>query len=424
MQKKPYLTDFISGQDFAKVQKTALQNYNLPLEIVDTQGQPIKQLCRQNCIPKFCSLVRQSKLGEERCLYERLRGITIAMESGQPYISICHAGIPSACIPIMQKDIPLGGLFFGRCLWEAPTDMQVNDMLKDLLGVTEDDKKIKNAFLSLPIIPAREFFEIANFLFVLFYETCNLDPQIVRWRNELSSQQAQIGGFIQEQKQKPLSLQYTYHYERQLMGKVKTGDRTGSRDILNCMLSTIMLTDPGDLNVFKARLLGLVSILSRSAVEGGADIKEVLSKNLNYIEKLMEMNSQQELSAWTGKATYDFIELVHKTQSSLKITQLQPALDYIEANYLGQIALEDIARTVHLSVSRFAHLFKEKIGVNLVDYIGQMRIEKSKHLLLYTTKTAAEICYEVGYKNKSYFIQIFKKYTTMTPQQFRKANRR
>ena len=75
------------------------------------------------------------------------------------------------------------------------------------------------------------------------------------------------------------------------MGTVKTGDRSGARDILNCMLATIMLTDPGDIDVFKARLLELVSILSRSAVEGGADIKEVLNKNLDYIKRLMEIES-------------------------------------------------------------------------------------------------------------------------------------
>ena len=424
MPKRTYLTDFVSDENFAKVQKIALQNFNLPLEIVDTRGQPINPMCSGNCHPKFCRLVRQSKLGKEKCIYERLRSINIAIETGQPYISICHAGIVLACVPIMQKDIPLGGLFFGKCLWESPSDILVKNMFQNLRGVAENDKKLKDAFLSLPVVSAKEFFEISNFLFILFYETCNLDPQIVSWRNELSSQQAQIGGFIQEQKQKPLLQQYPYQYERQLMGKVKTGDRSGARDILNCMLATIMLTDPGDLDVFKARLLELVSILSRSAVEGGADIKEVLGKNLNYVKMLMEIGSQQELSAWIGKATYDFIELVYEKQDSRKVTQIQPAIEFIESNYSNQISLADIAHAAHLSISRLAHLFKEQLGMTMVDYISQTRIEKARQLLLYTSKTAAEVCFEVGYNNKSYFTRIFRKYTSLTPQQFRKDNRR
>jgi len=116
--------------------------------------------------------------------------------------------------------------------------------------------------------------------------------------------------------------------------------------------------------------------------------------------------------------------MVYSKQDSQKITQIKPALEFIDENYDQQIALADISRAAHLSVSRLAHVFKEQMGITVVDYLTSVRIEKAKYLLIATDKSCTEVCYEVGYNNQSYFTRIFKELSGLTPRQYRVSNRR
>lgn len=64
-------------------------------------------------------------------------------------------------------------------------------------------------------------------------------------------------------------------------------------------------------------------------------------------------------------------------------------------------------------------MFNGQIGTGFVDYINGKRIEYAKELLLTTEKNVKEIAVMVGFNNSKYFTGIFKKYTGMTPGEFR-----
>jgi two-component system response regulator YesN len=180
----------------------------------------------------------------------------------------------------------------------------------------------------------------------------------------------------------------------------------------------------GDLGVLKARLLELLSILSRSAVEGGVNIDVMLEKNLTFVNKVMQIDNQEDLCAWISTALNEFIELVYSLQDARKVTQIRPAINYIDANYNKPITLADVARASHLSVSRLAHIFKEQMGITIIDYLTNVRIERAKQLLLATDQNCTEVCFEIGYNNQSYFTRTFKGLVGMTPRQFRVRNQR
>lgn len=256
------------------------RNFKLRLETCDIKGKEIRSLCSTGGRPAFCQHVRRSKIGDKRCRQERLRSLNLAIETGQPYITICHGGIVTACIPIMEGNLPLGGLFFGKCLWEPLDENLVSDIQKRLRGLQIHKNEIVQTLLALPVISARRIYEAAEFLYVLVYQVANLDPQVVQWRRTRSVQQSQISEVIQETKRLGTDDTYPYELECQLIGKVKIGDRTGSKEILNALLGKIMFQNPGNLNLLKARLVELLSILSRAAATGGVDINVLLKQNL------------------------------------------------------------------------------------------------------------------------------------------------
>jgi two-component system response regulator YesN len=418
------LVKLLGKEKFERIEGVFRRHFQLGLETRNIQGKEIKQMCSGDCNPGFCEIIQGSKAGLRRCNRERRRSLETAIETGQSYISICHAGIVLICVPVMDKDKALGGIFFGKCLWEPVTQILIEDIEKRLDGIGLDRKRLTAPLRELPLIQGRKINEAAQFLFDLLYEVAAFDPRVIRWRRERSQQQSEIGEFIQEKKKLGTEWQYPLESERELMGKVKIGDRTGAKEILNSILGTILFKTIGDLGILKARMLELLSILSRSAVEGGVGIDVMLERNLNYVNKVMRINNQEDLCAWISTALNEFIELVYTSQDARKVSQIRPAINYIDANYNKPITLADVARASHLSVSRLAHIFKEQMGVTIIDYLTSVRIERAKQLLLATDQNCTEICFEVGYNNQSYFTRSFKGIVGMTPRQFRIENQR
>jgi two-component system response regulator YesN len=392
------LTKLLGKEKFERIERIFRKHFQLGLETGNIQGKGIKQMCSADCEPTFCRIVQNSTVGRSRCKKERRRSLKIAIETGQSYIS--------------------------QCLWEPVTQILINDVEKRLNGIRVNRKKLTTAMYELPFIQGRKINEAAQFLFDLLYEVAAFDPRVIRWRRERSEQQSQIGEFIQERKKLGTEWHYPLESERELMGKVKIGDRTGAKEILNSILGTILFKTIGELGILKARLLELLSILSRSAVEGGVNIDVMLEKNLTYLNKVMQINNQEDLCAWISTALNEFIELVYSSQDAKKVSQIRPAINYIDANYNKTIILADVAKASHLSISRLAHIFKEQMGITIIDYLTSVRIERAKQLLLATDQNCTEICFEVGYNNQSYFTRTFKGLVGMTPRQFKDRNQR
>jgi two-component system response regulator YesN len=416
------LTKLLGKEKFERIERIFRKHFQLGLETRNIQGKGLKHMCSADCQPKFCRIIQNSTAGRRRCSKDCRRSLKIAIETGQSYISLCHAGIVLVCVPIMDKDKALGGIFFGKCLWEPVTQILVNDVEKRLSGIRVNREKLTAALRELPFIQGRKINKAAQFLFDLLYEVAAFDPRVIRWRRERSEQQSQIGEFIQERKKLGTEWHYPLESERELMGKVKIGDRTGAKEILNSILGTILFKAIGELGILKVRMLELLSILSRSAVEGGVDVNVMLEKNLTYANKVMQINNQEDLCAWISTALNEFIELVYSSQDARKVSQIRPAINYIDANYNKPITLADVAKASHLSISRLAHVFKEQMGITIIDYLTSVRIERAKQLLLATDQNCTKICFQVGYNNQSYFTRTFKGLVGMTPRQFKSRN--
>lgn len=93
---------------------------------------------------------------------------------------------------------------------------------------------------------------------------------------------------------------------------------------------------------------------------------------------------------------------------------------YIEAHYREEITLQDIADRFFLSREYISRKFKQEFKENLSDYIGRIRIEKAKVLLLNPDTRIAQIAELVGYQDEKYFSKVFKKLTGFTPGEYRR----
>ncbi len=95
-------------------------------------------------------------------------------------------------------------------------------------------------------------------------------------------------------------------------------------------------------------------------------------------------------------------------------------LDYIAAHFQEEVRLQDLADEVRLSTFRIAHLVKERTGRTILQHVHEMRIREAQRLLEESRLSCAEIAYEVGFTDQSYFNRRFRALTGITPRQHRR----
>jgi AraC-like DNA-binding protein len=104
-----------------------------------------------------------------------------------------------------------------------------------------------------------------------------------------------------------------------------------------------------------------------------------------------------------------------------QVNMVTLAMDYIENNYMNDITLEDISKSIRYSQYYFSRVFKKRTGFTPYEYIIQKRINYSKHLLTNTPLSISEISANCGYENPISFNNSFKRHVGVSPKQYRIA---
>lgn len=104
---------------------------------------------------------------------------------------------------------------------------------------------------------------------------------------------------------------------------------------------------------------------------------------------------------------------------------IEKAKEYIAQNYNQEwMSLKNVADEINLSHTYFSSSFKKSVGVNFVDYLTKLRLDKAKEMLCCTSMKVSEIAYMVGFKDYRYFSQVFKKCTNQTPREFKYTSKK
>ena len=96
---------------------------------------------------------------------------------------------------------------------------------------------------------------------------------------------------------------------------------------------------------------------------------------------------------------------------------------YMSQNYSNpNLMLQDVAKAVGMSNSRFSTVFSQQNGQTFTEYLMYLRLNKAKEMLRTTNLRSSQIAGEVGYNDSHYFSYIFKKNVGITPSEYRSQN--
>ncbi|WP_419874785.1 helix-turn-helix domain-containing protein [Candidatus Pristimantibacillus sp. PTI5] len=225
-----------------------------------------------------------------------------------------------------------------------------------------------------------------------------------------------------EDVQPPDSQQY-YRLNRKagrIMEALKLAD-TGKmkEDVHQAFLQAVELGLPPDL----IRQFSFDLIVKALQVADSVGIgPEESTDNLNSIYEKIERSEDWKQAEALALSVLDELaaKLMSKRSQRGKNDTIDRMLTYIQSHYQeSDFSLDRLAEHFHLSPTYISKQFKEYTERNFIDYLIEIRIDASKALLAGKAMKVNDVAEAVGYMNSRSFLRTFKKYTGMTPTEYR-----
>lgn len=238
-----------------------------------------------------------------------------------------------------------------------------------------------------------------------------------------SGRQAQLLNTMYDLYSSAEAAEYPIDSERQLQQSIRAGDKEGSQRLLNVLLSGLYLACGNDLAKIKQHVHSLLVLMSRAAIDGGADVNDIFRLSQSYEPEIEKLRNLEELNRWLSMVLHRFINFVFDFNDIKHHNVIYQTTAYIKENLAEKLTLEDAAEHVSLSKSYFCRILKDELGYTFTEYVNHLRVERAKLYLRDSTMSIADIAYAVGFDDQSYFTRIFKKLTNVSPGQYRKSKK-
>ncbi len=391
----------------------------LPLVLINASGEIIYS-------GKKCTVCEQALTGMNsvlmnNCRLRMLKAIEEAFRWGEGYITNCPLGLIMYAVPIVLNKKLIGGFLSGFAIFPEMKQDFKEEVIQNLRGFDEtvDEPNLRN--LQLKIFSLKKVRENVSYLLALTRKFHINDMKFFEDRKAEYIQQYKIANFLDNlKKNKPDVARKILDKQEEIIQKVKLGDKTGAREILNEFLGTIFFESGMNFEIIKVRIIELVVIISRTAIEAGVDAKDLMGMNYSYFIELNKATDLDELLFKLNNILTNFIIRVSATKEKKKKIKVRKLIEYIDLNFTRKLTSEEVAKFSGLSTSRCLHLFKEETGMSLSEYVKKLRVDYGKYLLLNTDISLADCAIEAGFFDQSHFTKTFKQVEKIPPSQFRR----
>ncbi len=158
-----------------------------------------------------------------------------------------------------------------------------------------------------------------------------------------------------------------------------------------------------------------------------SDDPRIYEKEVFYKE-YQQLNNQQNLANFIEtqgillQLTSRFLTPQFFKTSAKKVipNKIAETLNYIQVNLHNDLSVALLATRLGQNTDYFSRLFKLHTGTRPVNYINEKRIERAQYLMASSRMTYSEISRQTGFEDLSYFSKTFKRFTGMSPKEYKK----
>lgn len=357
-------------------------------------------------------------------LKDQIRKYSYQDDPNEFPIFVSNSNLNFFFINLKKKNQFLGSIIIGPSLYSQMSDENINAIMNAFNEKT-NKRNLIEYYQSLPIIKHQQLLSISLLVYYLIYHR-KLEKSIVIQNNQ------ELEPLMIQMEHPDLELSkgrrnFIFHsnlsYERVLLDYVKNGRKDKIKEIIN--YSIIGEAELGSLakrsriRSEKNLMITGIALICRAAIDGGLNEETAFTLSDLYIQQLEEQNSLKAILALMEEAIYDYTNRVFELKLEKYSATVTTCQHYIYNHLYGTITLDQLADLCHLSPNYLSSLFKKEVGISISEYTQQRRIDEAKRLLALTNYPISDIGTWLNFNDQSYFIKVFKKFTGITPKQYR-----
>lgn len=218
----------------------------------------------------------------------------------------------------------------------------------------------------------------------------------------------------------------SYDNEMSFYDAVKNGDFEKVKTLMKPLTAEglgVLSNNP--IRNLKYHLIITIAFITRFCIEGGMNPEVAYTLSDIYIQQLDNCSLPEEIEALHREAIFDYTDRMLKIKKRIGYSKIViNVADYIYNHLNEKLSLDDLTKEFNINKSYLCELFKKETGLTINNYIHKLKIDAAKKMLIYSDYSPIDISNYFCFSSHSHFISIFKKFTKMTPNEYKKRNYR
>ncbi|WP_025693232.1 response regulator [Paenibacillus zanthoxyli] len=227
--------------------------------------------------------------------------------------------------------------------------------------------------------------------------------------------------------------------ENRVFTEIQTGRRAEWSSIMNKRELLIRAFESGNIEFTRGIVGGYFELIKQTGYFSMDDARKAAAEFILMIEDIAAQlgiaeDSQGKPLSYGTVAAYptfeDFSEFVFRV-ISLVFDRIQAGLknseafniirikNYIDDHFFTDIHLTMFSEQYYLSKEYLSRLFKERFGYGIYEYVLKVRMDRAKEMLDDPSIKIQLVSSKVGFNDNAYFSKAFKKYTGLSPSDYR-----
>ncbi len=213
----------------------------------------------------------------------------------------------------------------------------------------------------------------------------------------------------------------SYLQEQREQECIRMGDLEGLLKVFGELETDKVGTVSGDsVRNLKDIAILVIGLSSRSAIRGGVPSEAAFSMCDVFIRQVEARTEWMEIGRLLRNAQTEFCLAVrryhHRPTDNQTVIRCR---ELISKRIAWKLTVGELARAMNINPEYLSQLFSRETGLPLSEYISREKARAAAHMLIFSGRSNDDIAASLSFSSQSHLGKVFKKWTGMTPGQYR-----
>lgn len=215
-----------------------------------------------------------------------------------------------------------------------------------------------------------------------------------------------------------------YERENQFYRAIQTGDEAQVTQLFMPLgQEGFGVLSEDALRNLKYHLIITVAFITRYCIGGGMAPETASNLSDLYIRRVDRCDSAEQIHALHRELTMDYTARMRAMQGRAVFSRpVTKCTEYIHTHLHTRITIEALCGVSGLSRSYLSELFRREVGMPVMQYVTERRLEAARQELELSERPVSDIALHLGFCSQSHFTACFRRRFGMTPAACRRAS--